>query len=381
MEISTPAGDDEVGVLVGIISVLFCFLYPVKLWWDKLSYGSKVKIIATITFVVGAGDNILDWVVAIIWIDDDLPVRGSLMIVCIFLGGFLSWASISQYEFNEPCNVECSNVLKLPLYISGLAVFFHTYNVLCMGEGNIEENGKVLKHMRIIEVMFEAIPGGALQLFIMFLDQEFLLINIISVIFSIISTSYAIEQVFAHELKTEGRATMIILLAMDFFYRVVPIAVCFRDLSVPARYGAAAAIFGMEWILATLRFLWDSYVADGDRSCSCRVTFFAFGLTIPALASCIGPLLLRAEDDLTPSHSTFVHIITRWGFQTGICIFLAISSTYTKTAYYLLPIGFINILLLFYFFAYHNDEDLHIGGLGRLIVGEGMSGLVKTNKP
>jgi len=161
----------------------------------KKTPARKRRLICNLTFVflLGISDYGLDVYVIVDWLFNEDYWWASLGIIFIFLSGLMSWSTNLKptvaYDF---CRMPWRRTF---LYIIGLGFTFEYVQLWKTGFKDI----KNFSMMKVWESMFESLPSGALQLYVLFLnledENEFnmnMLVKVVSIFISILSLSHGL---------------------------------------------------------------------------------------------------------------------------------------------------------------------------------------------
>jgi len=169
---------DELGVGLGIalLSFILSCILPGRYQWKKLTENDKLKVIVIVSILVGNFDYVFDVIVAIQWIKNG-DVWWAIMIICtIFLSGVVSWyyrvchPDKGKLWGKNPFEPSVKDWVLLPIFMFGFGSIYDAINMVCSGyeEGLTYE----FQTTRLMEIMIESLPSGALQIYILVLTSN-----------------------------------------------------------------------------------------------------------------------------------------------------------------------------------------------------------------
>ena len=161
-----------------------------RLTYQWIGNQRKNTIKFIFSFVLGVSDYVLDILVLIDFFHHGHNGWGSIMLICIFLGGIASVVYRYVHINSNSDQFSYFNYFELILDFFGLAFILEFFRILSKKEFRVTEE---FLYVRIIESVCEALPSGAFQIYILVTEEEYgEWLNVLSVLTSVLGFSFGI---------------------------------------------------------------------------------------------------------------------------------------------------------------------------------------------
>lgn len=340
-----------------------------RIFWYRLKLHQKKMIVGLIQVLLGMADCVLDWVVALEFFLDDKSedsLSGGLLLGVILFSGLIAFVVGGGMNDRTPW-------WQFPFYVVGASTIFQFIELIQKSDEH--NSGMKLKFGRIMEVIFEAVPAGAIQVYIMFYNGDFRTSIVLSVTASIISMAYAMGTTFAWQLPFQHRGILGFMVAADFLFRTISFALLMKfDSDLFPIIFPSILVFEGLILMSNMLFQGDDEDLWASLKCLCLGFPCILILALPNTCSCIWTLLFRHWDDdeadVFPTLQFGCVIMLRWFVNLAfVCVVFAAETNTTDMASAIV-VAVSSFLSYCMFLCIDEDHLKEIGQLSQLVHGD-----------